>query len=349
MKTINQLYKERYRLFTFSLILYCFFCSSFSEINAQNSTENDKIEGTIELDSIWNNKIYLSHISDFRKMYTMSRSMIIAESDVDSSGHFKFKTNFLPKEDNLYRIHVSKKGSSEASIIIGGKDENHFFIVANKASNIKILNENRVFNDVTFLSDNKNQIISKIDGIVKLIDSTIFNATRIKNEFVANAFNEQLRQIADTCSYSLVSLYALQKSKFETDIKNNTEFYQNYSEKWNNEKSTYFKNFRTKVPKRKNTFDNRILVFFGILSSFALGFFLSNKIKNRTYKTSKLLKSLSVQERKIYILLKQGKSNKEISDEFNIGVSTVKSHVSSIYNKLNIKSRREIVNLNNEQ
>ncbi len=271
--------------------------------------------------------------------------MIIAESNIDSAGYFKFNIGFLPKEDNLYRIHVTKKGSSEASIIIGGKDENHFFIVANKKSNIKLFNNNRIFSDVTFLSDNKNQIISKIDGIVKLIDSTNFNATRIKSEFVANAFNEQLRQIADTCSYSLVSLYALQKSKFENDIKSNTEFYQDYSEKWNNEKSVYFKNFRTNIPKIKNSFDNRIFIIFGVLTAFGLGFLVSHNIKNKSSKTSKLLKSLSVQERKIYALLKEGKSNKDISEELNIGVSTVKSHVSSIYNKLNLKSRKEVINL----
>ena len=48
------------------------------------------------------------------------------------------------------------------------------------------------------------------------------------------------------------------------------------------------------------------------------------------------MKNLSVQERKIYTLLKEGKSNKEISEELNIGLSTVKSHASNIYSKLKI-------------
>jgi len=61
-------------------------------------------------------------------------------------------------------------------------------------------------------------------------------------------------------------------------------------------------------------------------------------------KNNNLIKSLSVQERKIFTLLKDGKSNKEISEEFNIGLSTVKSHVNNIYSKLNIKSRKEGMN-----
>jgi len=52
--------------------------------------------------------------------------------------------------------------------------------------------------------------------------------------------------------------------------------------------------------------------------------------------------ALSIQERRVFQLVSEGKSNKEISAELNIGLSTVKSHVHSIYGKLGIKSRKEI-------
>ncbi|MDX1406677.1 MAG: helix-turn-helix transcriptional regulator, partial [Saprospiraceae bacterium] len=55
-----------------------------------------------------------------------------------------------------------------------------------------------------------------------------------------------------------------------------------------------------------------------------------------------VIMSLSVQERKVFELLASGRSNKEISSELNIGVSTVKSHVHRIYTKLGINSRREV-------
>ncbi len=42
-------------------------------------------------------------------------------------------------------------------------------------------------------------------------------------------------------------------------------------------------------------------------------------------------------------MLQEGKTNKEISEEHNIGVNTVKSHVSSILSKLKLKSRREVM------
>ncbi|WP_179345701.1 response regulator transcription factor [Winogradskyella ursingii] len=312
--------------------------------HGQTSNNNTQIEGHIKLDSIWNKKLYLSHISDFSKMYTMSRSMIIAESKVDSLGFFKFRTDFLPIENNLYRIHVSKKGSSEASIIIGGKDENHFFLIANKSSEIKILNDSKIFNNVTFIRDEKNKILSEIDDIVRLIDSTNFNSTKIKSDFVSNAFNEQLRQIADTCSYPLVSLYALHKSKFEQDIKNNTQFYQDFLDKQQNVNSVYFQNFKNKVPARKTLSGKNSYIVLISFIAFGLGFLLNTLLNRKKREKNNPIKTLSIQERKVYRLLKAGKSNKEISEELNIGVSTVKSHVSNIYSKLSVKSRKEAIN-----
>ncbi|MCX6223390.1 MAG: helix-turn-helix transcriptional regulator, partial [Bacteroidia bacterium] len=53
--------------------------------------------------------------------------------------------------------------------------------------------------------------------------------------------------------------------------------------------------------------------------------------------------TLTVQERKIFSLLKDGRSNKEISEECGISLSTVKSHVNNIYSKLNISSRTDVM------
>ena len=53
------------------------------------------------------------------------------------------------------------------------------------------------------------------------------------------------------------------------------------------------------------------------------------------------LSELTIQERKVFSLLKAGKSNKEIAEECSISISTVKSHVNSIYSKMGIKSRKE--------
>lgn len=57
------------------------------------------------------------------------------------------------------------------------------------------------------------------------------------------------------------------------------------------------------------------------------------------------LSDLTIQERKIFALLKEGKSNKEIADECAISISTVKSHVNNIYSKLGVGSRKEVMDV----
>ena len=55
----------------------------------------------------------------------------------------------------------------------------------------------------------------------------------------------------------------------------------------------------------------------------------------------KLETVLSVREDEIFQLIVKGKSNKEIGSQLNISVNTVKFHIKNIYEKLNIKSRKE--------
>lgn len=57
------------------------------------------------------------------------------------------------------------------------------------------------------------------------------------------------------------------------------------------------------------------------------------------------LSDLTIQERKVFVLLNEGKTNKEIAEECSVSLSTVKSHVSNIFSKLGISSRKEIMNI----
>ena len=120
--------------FRYLLILLVLF--SFQN---QRLVSQSEINGHIIIDtSIWSPIAYLSLISDFDAMNTMSYDMIIDETDIDNSGRFRFDTRYLPAEDNIYRIHISKRNDSPASLIIGGKDDNHFFIIANNSSKLLV-------------------------------------------------------------------------------------------------------------------------------------------------------------------------------------------------------------------
>ena len=295
------------------------------------------------LDSAWSKKVYLSLIPSFNKMYTMSNSMILSVADIDLDGNFSLDTSFLPEEERLYRLHISKKNAPPASLIIGGDDENHIFIITKKNAPIFINKEDEMtpFYKATIDGNPANFAIKEINNIVSFIDSTELEETYLKREFITKGINEKLRFVSDTSSNALVSLYALYKSKYESNYNINKQFYNDYLEKWSDNNSTYFTEFRNSLPisKEKKSYSNLIIG----LSCFLVGIVLSYYFW--VYRKTNKLKSLSVQERKIFALLQDGNTNKEISEELNIGLSTVKSHVSNIYSKLNIKSRKEVLDI----
>lgn len=322
-------------------ITACMLLVSASVLAQTNTPAKAEIRGKILLDSIWNPVVYLSHIPTFYDMFTMSNSMIIAESPLDEDGNFHFSTSFLPEKDNLYRLHISKKGAPAASLIIGGKDENHLYFIANNRSDIFISNTSTAIPVSTFKVEGyrPNDDLRSINEIVASADN--LETPSVSKDFLSRTINEKLRVMADTSSHPIVSLYALHQSNFEATYLENQVFIENYVKKWEDEESTYFQSIRTRFiqEKRSNLY---IYIIIGVVF-FMMGIVIQQYIFRRRKRNRTQLQTLSIQERKIFQLIQAGRSNKEISEEYNIGLSTVKSHVSNIYTKLNIKSRKEAI------
>jgi DNA-binding CsgD family transcriptional regulator len=174
-----------------------------------------------------------------------------------------------------------------------------------------------------------------------------FNDPTIKTEFIRSAIFEKLRTIADTCKNPLVALYALYKSKFDRNYSVNQQFYENFLTKWKDQKSEYFNKFREKIPSSPKK-GLGLIIFIAILS-LVIGFLASLIYFKFFKKNQNLIQNLSVQERKIFALLLEGKSNKEISENLSIGLNTVKTHLNNIYSKLDVKSRKDVMNLNHDK
>lgn len=66
-------------------------------------------------------------------------------------------------------------------------------------------------------------------------------------------------------------------------------------------------------------------------------------VRQRKGRGKPILSELSKQENTVRNLILQGKSNKEIATELFISLSTVKSHITNIYSKLNVANRRELL------
>ncbi len=302
-----------------------------------------KLSGQLQIDDSWSPVIYLSYIPNYNELNTISNNMIISWDSIDSLGNFEMDISFLPKGESLFRLHLVKKDYPPNTLIIGGKDENHFFFLANGEAEIRIKGTKKfpIFGDVKIEGYSDNLTFQHITKIAAQSNDEISLVSSLaKKELIEKATSEKLRIIADTCKNPLVSLYAIYKSGFENNYSTNLDFYNAYNKKWRKNESAYFNAFRKKLGTTKNRSGLYVaLVILSLLFSFSVVYIFKNKKKKNP------LKDLSIQERRIFTLIQEGLSNQQISDECNIGLNTVKTHVRNIFSKLNVKSRKDIFNL----
>jgi len=76
---------------------------------------------------------------------------------------------------------------------------------------------------------------------------------------------------------------------------------------------------------------------------------LKNMVKGNNHEINKeeIFKDLTKTEKKIAELLKNAYTNKNICDELDISINTVKTHIKHIYEKLNVKDRLSFADLFN--
>ena len=91
--------------------------------------------------------------------------------------------------------------------------------------------------------------------------------------------------------------------------------------------------------KKKQTLSIIVNFIFAIIIVILIYNIYSIKSKKRLT----IIEELSNQETKIKKHIIDGKSNKEIAEELFISLHTVKTHITNIYNKLNVSNRKELI------
>jgi DNA-binding CsgD family transcriptional regulator len=159
--------------------------------------------------------------------------------------------------------------------------------------------------------------------------------------------------IKDSIEILLVKLFGTrtlnEKNLLSVDIKENPFYYEGFLNELKDSsiEPMYYLFLETEILKSRNEiltskfqlslWANILLIFALIL---ALMFIVKRIIKDRKNPNS----LLSFQENKIKELIMAGKSNKQIGAELYISVNTVKTHISNIYQKLGIRSRKDLIN-----
>jgi DNA-binding CsgD family transcriptional regulator len=322
-------------------ILLLLLCSQI-KVFSQNAGQ---ISGRLLLDDSWERKIYVSHIRIFEKEYAVSNDLIITSADIDSLGNFKIKLDKLPAEWSFLRLHIVKKGISPNSLVIGSIEENYMFLIARRDSEIEIHNTESIpiFSNTRIEGADYMRTFDHIKKLANYPNSIDYENSVIEKEFIKEVVSEKLSIVADTCTNPLVSLYAIYQTDFQAYYEENHQFYETYLSKWKNENSPYFNSFRQKFPTVNSSSTDKKNAGYIIFLACVSGIILISVLIYIKKKTRRV-EQLSIQERKIFDLIRNGQSNKEISAECNIELTTVKSHVSSIYAKLKIKSRKEAIN-----
>ena len=308
------------------------------------------IHGNIILLEGWKPVIYLSQLNSFDDLNTASYHLLIAKADIDEEGNFHFDSLNIPKFDLLYRLHICKEEDPISTIIIGGQEQNHLHLLMNNSSLLNVAI--RSFHDFDVgghhgnatlqeLFDLKGQINAPLN--ISSDQNRILHKEHIKNEFI------RIVDSARSDVNKLLALHFLQKS-FKVDEYEG--LYKTLPEQLSDEgdSSPYYEAFIERVQfynfnhqENGDTSVFSIARYYWLLMPIVfLGFYYWKHLKPKELPIDPS-GSLSIQEKKVYELLCTGKSNKEISAELHIEVSTVKSHVYKIFTKLGIKSRRELV------
>lgn len=318
------------------------------------------IKGKLKLDNSWQSVVYLSMINSFDDLNTASYDFLVFEAPVDSTGYFEMTGMILPEDYRLYRLHIVKKGDPVSTIIIGGKDENFIHLTMNEKSEIELVSDEDKpeFQNSLVKGGEPNRELQYLFNLQKELQAPPALPSKQNREMLKEQVLKKYQALVDTSSFSIIKLmaiYLMMESAGKPDLELMEKVKSNI--RFSDSSSPYYQAFvdqldYLKFHSEKSVFTNPAwikwagLIALIIFIGFAYWGRVRRKLTSRSKPKTELVSSLSIQEKRVFDLLRTGASNKEISTELNIEVSTVKSHVNKVYSRLGVKSRKEIVNKN---
>nr|WP_299169285.1 LuxR C-terminal-related transcriptional regulator [uncultured Allomuricauda sp.] len=318
-----------HRFFLIIVFLICGF-----QVSAQ-----DAILGFVDLENPeeWETDVHLSKLS-LNSLEKEGDQKPVAIAKIRKDGSFAFNKKYISESNELYRLSINRirkvindTVKKEVDFILSNKDFIKFkkgkqlfanFETSNQAQlewqKFKSFESNLVRQYVSseemtqprkgFVKDSLQILMVKLIGIKQLESKKLLDTDIAQNEtYYLSLLSELHASDLDPSAYAFLE----RKLAYLTNIGLERELQQS---RWIN-------------------FGLFFMVF--ILGVLAL------KMKRRQHRLA--ISELSKQERTVRGLILQGKSNKEIANELFISLSTVKTHITSIYSKLNVANRQELL------
>ncbi|WP_420602658.1 response regulator transcription factor [Flagellimonas sp.] len=304
------------------------------QLSAQNA-----VSGFVNFDDseAWKPKIYLSQVP-LSGLEHNKRQMRIAIADIQDNGFFKFDKKHFSDSNKIYQLHVERirqivndTVTTNVTFMLSGKDK------------IEFKRGNQVFGEYS-TTNHADKEWQKL----KAFESNLVSQYLVQGEMT----DSRKGFVKDSLQILMVKLIGIKqlesKQLLDKDISENPSYYLDVladlkestidaSEYWFLEKKTaYLTQMVMEKELQKSRWLNMGLGFLVLV----LGVVIIGMKKKRQ---AVLISGLSKQEKTVRNLILQGKTNKEIANELFISLSTVKTHITNIYSKLNVGSRKELV------
>ncbi|MEE9362987.1 MAG: LuxR C-terminal-related transcriptional regulator [Cellulophaga sp.] len=294
----------------------------------------------IEDEGMWGLTVHLTQIN-IKNGEDYTNSKLVASSVIEKDGYFSFDKKSITSKNSIYRIHVNPiEGVTKNSV------KNDQLFILSRADAIRFEKGEKLFSKYT----NTNQADVEWQRLRKF--EAIFYDTIQSEKGKSLYVNKMKSYTKDSLRILLVKLISIKelenKKLLEKDIVTNPGYYVTLLEELKEsdldrleyqfleEKLTFIAT-AVIAEKYKKTKTVNILLLVVVFGLVFFGLWI------RKNKNTRILSDLSNQEKNIQNLILEGKSNKEIANELFISLSTVKTHITSIYSKLQVSSRKELL------
>ncbi len=283
----------------------------------------------------WAQELVLSQVT-FQQIQGKSAIKPLAKVRVGANGQFKIDRKYFSDKNKIYRLHaerirkiVNDTLSSEVTFLMSNKDRMVFskgktvfgvYTTTNQGDQEwrkmrefesslvqQYLNlEDRIVPQKAYVKDSLQILMVKLIGIKQLAEKRLLD-----------------QDIAENPAYYVQVLGQFKESTIEP------------AEYWFLEKRLAY---LTQESVQQELQTSRLIIIGLIVCLLGMGLafvFLKRK--------PQLISPLSQREENIKNLILEGKSNKEIAEELYISLSTVKTHITHIYHKLQVAGRRELL------
>lgn len=321
----------RRKLIVFVCIISCI------SLKAQNC-----ISGYINIENpdTWEKQVYLSQIS-LDENTNSHQSKTIASTPITEDGFFAFDKALFTSNDHIYKVYINPKKQHRLLQQI----KNFKLFILSKKDTLFFKKGKGLFAD--HVTSNKADLEwQKLKKFESQYESSIAQLDTSKYLLETKGY------VKDSLQILLVKLISIKnlndKNLLEKDIEANSKYYLDLlaelkSSDLKPSDYAYLENkliLLTQATIERKYFTSLVLNGVAFLIIITLGVFY---FKYRKKSKTNLALTLSKQENTVKNLIVEGKSNKEIANELFISLSTVKTHITNIYSKLNISSRKELL------